>query len=77
MKMYGISQDIDTAVGLRLTGIQTTVANEKEEVDTQIDKVLQDENIGILIVTETIYEMAKTKLEKIRQNRKLPLIVRF
>ncbi len=77
MKMYCISQDIDTAVGLRLTGIETTVVSEKEKIDSEIDQVLQDQNVGVLIVTEAIYEMAKTKLEGIRQNRKLPLVVRF
>lgn len=77
MKMYCISQDIDTAVGLRLTGIETTVVSEKEKIDNEIDQVLQDQNVGVLIVTEAIYEMAKTKLEGIRQNRKLPLVVRF
>ena len=77
MKMYCISQDIDTVVGLRLTGIQTAVVSEKEEVDSEIEQVLQDENIGILIVTKAIYEMAQSKLDEIRKNRKLPLIVRF
>ena len=77
MKMYCISQDIDTAVGLRLTGIETTVVSEKEKIDSEIDQVLQDQNVGVLIVTEAIYEMAKTKLEGIRQNTKLPLVVRF
>ena len=69
MKMYCISQDIDTAVGLRLTGIETTVVSEKEKIDSEIDQVLQDQNVGVLIVTEAIYEMAKTKLEGIQIGR--------
>ncbi len=77
MKMFCISNDVDTAVGLRLTGIETTVVQEKEEAEQQIDRILQDETIGILIVTEPIYEMAKPKLEDIRKNRKMPLLVKI
>ena len=75
MKMYCISHDMETAVGLRLTGIETKVLEEKVEVDGEITKILQDEKIGILIVTTPIYEMSKSVLENIRQNKKMPLVV--
>lgn len=75
MKMYCISHDMETAVGLRLTGIETKVLEEKVEVDGEINKILKDEKIGILIVTKPIYEMSKSVLENIRQNKKMPLVV--
>ena len=75
MKMYCISSDIDTKVGLRLTGIEGIVAKEKQESDEKIEEVLKDENIGILIVTKQIYEMSKQKLDYIYENRKMPLLV--
>lgn len=73
--MYCISHDMETAVGLRLTGIETKVLEEKVEVDSEITKILKDEKIGILIVTKPIYEMSKSMLENIRQNKKMPLVV--
>ena len=77
MKMYCISHDIDTAVGLKLTGIETVVAQEKTKSDSEIDKILQDETIGILVYTDKIYEFSKEKLDFIKQNRKTPLLVQI
>lgn len=77
MKMYCISNDIDTALGLKLTGIDTIVVQEKEEIENEIKKVLQDENIGILIVTDKIYELAKDKFDEIREKLKMPLVVKI
>lgn len=77
MKMFCISQDVETAVGLRLTGIETAVAEGKEEADSKVEQVLKDEKVGILIVTEAIYEMSKAKLDEVQRTRKLPLVVQI
>ncbi len=77
MKMYCITDQIDTAVGLKLSGIDTIILQEKAEIESEIDKVLQDKEIGILIVTETIYQIAQPTLNKIRNQRKTPLLVQI
>lgn len=77
MRMYCISDNIDTAVGLKLTGIDTSIVQEKEEIDDEIKKVLKDENIGVLIVTDKIYELAKEQLDEIREKLKMPLLVKI
>lgn len=77
MKMYCISDNMDTAVGLKLTGIEAVVLQEKEEVEMQIKKVLQDEQIGILIVTNPIYELVKRQLDEIKETLKIPLLVKI
>ena len=63
MKLYCISDDVDTAVGLKLTGIKSVILKNKE--------------IGILIVTEKIYNLANEKLDYIKNNKNLPLIVKI
>lgn len=75
MKMYCITDNIDTAVGLKLTGIESIVVSQKEESDTQIENILKDKEVGILIVTPSIYEFSKSKLDDIREKRKMPLLV--
>lgn len=77
MKMYCITDSVDTAVGLKLTGIDTVVLEDKEEIEKNIDKVLEDQSIGILIVTDKIQELASDKLENIRNNYKVPLVVKI
>lgn len=77
MKMYCISDDIDKAIGLKLTGIQSIILTDKVDIDNRINEILKDKDIGILIVTENVYEISKERLEDIKNNKKLPLIVKI
>lgn len=77
MKMYCISDHMDTAIGLKLTGIEAVVVQEKEEIEAQIKTVLENETIGILIVTDKIYEAAKSQFDAIKEKRKTPLLVKL
>ena len=52
MKMYLISDNIDTLTGMRLAGVEGAVVHEKQELKAEIDKVLADKEIGILLLTE-------------------------
>ena len=75
MKVYCISDSIETAVGLKLTGVETKVLNEKEKILEQIKVIENREDIGILVLTNNIYETVKIEVEDIRSNKKLPLIL--
>lgn len=76
MKMFCISDNIDTALGLKLTGVESIVAQSEEEINEQIKKVLKDKDIGILVFTDKIYNMAKSELDEVREKYKLPLLVK-
>lgn len=77
MKMYCISDNIDTAVGLKLAGIESIVLQDKSEIEHEIDAVIKNPNIGILIVTEKIEETAFEKVKYIKDNLKLPLLIKI
>ncbi len=77
MRMVCVSKSNDIAVGLRLAGIQTFVINDKQEIKEKIMELSKDSNVGILNVTEEIYELAKEELEKISNEQELPLIVKI
>lgn len=63
--------------GLRLTGIKSIILDNKEDIEQEVEKVIKDKEIGILIVTEKIYDLANEKLDYIKENRNLPLIVKI
>ena len=69
MKMYLISDNIDTWTGMRLAGVEGAV------VQAEIDKVLADKEIGILLLTEKFGKEFPDIIDHIRLERKLPLIV--
>lgn len=63
--------------GLRLTGVKSIVLINKEDIEHEIENVVKDKEIGILIVTEKIYDLASEKLDYIKNNKNLPLIVKI
>ena len=52
MKMYLISDNIDTWTGMRLAGIEGLHASTKKDVDAAVSRVCVDSGIAILIITK-------------------------
>lgn len=77
MKIYCISDEIETALGLKLSGVESNVLNEKSEINKKIDDILANKEIGILVVTEKIYNICNEKLDYIKEFKKTPLIVKI
>ena len=71
MKMYLISDNIDTYTGMRLAG----VVHEKQELKAEIDKVLADKEIGILLLTEKFGRDFPDVVNNVKLNCKVPLVV--
>ena len=75
MKMFLISDNIDTQTGMRLAGVSSVVVHTKQEVIQAINKALEDREIGILIVTEKLGKLVPELLDEIKMTRTMPLIV--
>ena len=75
MVSYLISDNTDTLVGMRLAGITGVVLHEKNEVLEEFKKCLSDKNIGILILTEKIFDLIPDDDMQAKLKRKIPLIV--
>lgn len=75
MRMYLISDNVDTYTGMRLAGVDGVVVHSKTELKEQLDKVLADKTIGILMITEKFSRTFPETIDDIKLNRKLPLIV--
>ncbi len=79
MKMFCISRSTDIATGLRLSGIETLVVGglKTEEIKEKIYELYDAQDIGILGVTEDIYDELKTEMEELAVRQDLPLIVKI
>ena len=75
MKMYLISDNIDTYTGMRLAGVEGAVVHEKQELKAEIDKVLADKEIGILLLTEKFGRDFPDVVNNVKLNCKVPLVV--
>lgn len=75
MKFYVISDNIDTCMGMRLTGIDGVVVHEKDEVDTELKKAFSDNEIGIVLMTQKLIELSSETVFNYKLHYKRPLIV--
>ena len=75
MKMYLISDNVDTYTGMRLAGVEGTVVHEKEELRKALEPTLADKEIGIILLTERFGREFPEIIDDVKLNHKLPLII--
>ena len=75
MKMYLISDNIDTQIGMRLAGIEGCVAHSPEHIEEEIKKAVSNPEIGILILTEKAGAAVKDYLNNLKLTLHTPLII--
>lgn len=75
MKMYLISDNIDTQIGMRLAGIEGCVVHEPGEVMDAVHRALQDPELGILLFTEKAGALVKDELNELKLTLHTPLII--
>ncbi|MBH1942344.1 V-type ATP synthase subunit F [Mobilitalea sibirica] len=75
MRMFLISDNVDTYTGMRLAGVDGVVIHSRKHLKEQLDKAIADKTIGILLITEKFSREFPDIIDDIKLNRKLPLIV--
>lgn len=75
MKMYLISDNIDTLTGMRLAGVEGEIAHGRKEAKAAVEKILEEKNLGILLITEKLSIEIPELIDEIKLNRKQPLLV--
>ena len=75
MKAFLISDNIDTATGMRLAGIESVVVHEKNELTEAFEKVLKDKTVSIIFVTELLSSKFTTVIANVKLNYKQPLVL--
>ena len=75
MKMYLISDNIDTQVGMRLAGIEGSVVHDTQTAKSEIDKAVKNPELGILILTEKAAALVKEYIDELKLTIHTPLII--
>lgn len=75
MKMYLISDNVDTYTGMRLAGVEGCVVHQREEVKAALERTLKDTSVGIILLTEKFGQEFPDIIDDIRLNRKFPLLI--
>lgn len=75
MKFYLISDNIDTCIGMRMTGIDGIVVHEPLEVENALDVAFSNDEIGIVLMTKKLIDLCSDTVFSYKLNNKRPLIV--
>lgn len=75
MRMYVISDNVDTRTGMRLAGIEGCVAHGEAEVRAALDRVLADKEIAVVLMTQKAQRDAADYVSKVKLAHTRPLIV--
>ena len=75
MKFYLISDNTDTAMGMRLAGIDGVVVHEPEEVSQELERAAADPEIGIVLITNRLMRLCPSQIYEMKLHCKRPLIV--
>lgn len=75
MKMFLISDNVDTYTGMRLAGVEGVVVHEEDELKAEIERVVADSEIGIVLLTEKFGRDFPDVINNIRLERRSPLFV--
>ena len=75
MKMYLISDNVDTLTGMRLAGVDGIVAHEKDELRTAIETAMEDKSVGVILLTERLGREFPDLLNEIKLARTMPLLI--
>ena len=75
MKMYLISDNVDTLIGMRLSGIEGVVIHSDEEVKRELSKAIQMEDVAVILMTEKLMNLCRDMIYDLKLNKKQPLII--
>ena len=77
MKMYLISDNVDTLTGMRLAGVDGVVVHEREELRKEIEAAMEDKSVGIILLTEKFGREFPDLLDEIKLEREKDFITSY
>ncbi|MEE4195008.1 MAG: V-type ATP synthase subunit F [Anaerolineae bacterium] len=74
MKIHVVGHS-EAVQGFALVGIQGQIAQTAEEVNAALDHALEIEDLGIIFVTEDAAALVKTRINQLKYESEIPLVV--
>ena len=75
MKMFLISDNVDTLTGMRLAGVEGCIVHERAELRKALEDAIPNKENGIMLLTEKFGREFPDIIDDVRLNRRLPLLI--
>lgn len=71
---YAIIGDEDTVLGFEMVGVSGKVVHDADQAQRAFQTLLEDKDVGIVIITERVADMIRTTVDKYVFAMSFPLI---
>lgn len=75
MRAFLVSDNHDSLVGMRIAGIPGVLVHGKDETLKAVREALEQDDLGILVLTEKAAEEVPEVIRELRQSGELPIVV--
>ena len=75
MKMFLISDNVETLTGMRLAGVEGCIVHERAELRKALEDAIANKENGIILLTEKFGREFPDIIDDVRLNRRLPLLI--
>ena len=75
MKMFLISDNVDTLTGMRLAGVEGCIVHERAELRKALEDAIANKENGIILLTDKFGREFPDIIDDVRLNRRLPLLI--
>ena len=75
MKMFLISDNVDTLTGMRLAGVEGVVVHEREELREALESAVADKDVAIILLTEKFGKEFPEIINDIGLHHHTPLLI--
>lgn len=74
MRFFLLTDNTDAAVGMRLAGIPYALINSPEDCENELRAAVKNEENGIILITQGLYEKCADVIDEIKKSVSVPLI---
>lgn len=75
MKLFAITDNHDTLMGLRLAGIEGVIVQDAAQASQALKNAVENSDIGIVLMTDAAAKLLNETLNTVRRQKQSPLIV--
>ena len=75
MKMFLISDNVDTLTGMRLAGIEGVLVHTEKELEAALKAAVADPENGIVLLTEKFGREYPDLVDRVKETTAMPLIL--
>lgn len=75
MKMYLLSDNVDTLIGMRLSGVEGEVIHEEKPLRDALQRLNERDDIAVIMITQTLLDLCRDYIYECKLNKTQPLII--